>query len=141
MQAKNLLDVERVGGDQPFLAGIAPRALEPGDVFVAGDVGIFAVDALSGPVGDPVGRVAPETAWCRMCRAAESAARPGSFAATAQACDIGAHSVPRHRVASAAIAMGSSWRVGADGFEIVLVGEIGIGSAGEAVAQHVASWR
>ena len=41
-----------------FCAGIAAAPLEPRDVFVAGDEGIFAVDALAGPVCDPVGRIA-----------------------------------------------------------------------------------
>jgi hypothetical protein len=33
-----------------------PRAFQPCDIFVAGHIGILAVDALAGPIGGPVGR-------------------------------------------------------------------------------------
>ena len=40
--------------------------------------------------------------------------------------------------ARAARAMGSSWRVGADGFKIMLIGEVGVGAAGKTGAEDVA---
>ena len=41
-------------------AGVAAAREQPADVLVAGDEGVFGVDALAGPVGDPVGRAFEE---------------------------------------------------------------------------------
>ena len=57
MQTENLFHVERVAGDETLLARIVPVALDPGDVFIAGYVGVFAVNALTGPISHPLRRV------------------------------------------------------------------------------------
>src|SRR5262249_15343796 len=49
VQPQNVVHIEAVGSDEEFLPWIAPALLEPPDVFVARDVRIFAVSALSGP--------------------------------------------------------------------------------------------
>ena len=49
--------VEAVGGDEALGAGILAARIEPGDVLVAGEEGVFGVDALAGPLGYPVGGV------------------------------------------------------------------------------------
>src|ERR1700691_508594 len=54
MQAKDLVDVERVGGDDQFAVRIAAAGLQPSDIFIAGYIRIFAVNALASPVGGPV---------------------------------------------------------------------------------------
>ena len=38
------------------LARVAATALKPGDIFITGEPGIFAVDALAGPIRYPIGR-------------------------------------------------------------------------------------
>ena len=70
VKREDAVDVERVRGDKALLARVASVLLQPCDVFVAGNERILAVDALAGPVGDPVGGVVAGTGWCRMCRAA-----------------------------------------------------------------------
>ena len=40
--------------------GSRPRCSSHCDVFVTGNKGVLAVDALAGPVGHPVGRIAQE---------------------------------------------------------------------------------
>ena len=55
VQGDDVVDVEAVGGDEALAAGILAALQQPGDVLVAGDEGVFGVDALAGPVGDPVG--------------------------------------------------------------------------------------
>src|SRR5208282_529018 len=55
VQAENVIHVEGVGSDQALLLRISAARLEPLNVFIAGDVGILAVDALARPVGRPVG--------------------------------------------------------------------------------------
>ncbi len=66
MEGENAIHVEGVGRDEPFAPRVAPVLLQPLDVFVAGNKGVFAVDALPGPVGHPVGRVAEELG-CTEC--------------------------------------------------------------------------
>ncbi len=56
MQSENLIDIQRVGSDEQLVASVPSARFEPCDVFVASDVGVFAVDALASPVGDPVRR-------------------------------------------------------------------------------------
>src|SRR5436305_15153836 len=55
MQPQDRVHIEHVGSDQEFLARITSSLLEPFDVLVPGHIRIFAVGALAGPVGDPVG--------------------------------------------------------------------------------------
>src|SRR5215470_10120856 len=54
VQAEDLIDVETIGRDEKLFFRIAALVLEPANVFVAGDVGVFAVDTLARPVGGPV---------------------------------------------------------------------------------------
>src|SRR5260370_26701186 len=55
VQAENLVTVERVGCGHKLVMGIASTGLQPFDIFIAGYIRIFAVDALPGPIGGPVG--------------------------------------------------------------------------------------
>ena len=56
VEADDVVDVEAVGGDEALLARVFAALQQPGDVLVAGDEGIFGVDALTGPMRDLVGR-------------------------------------------------------------------------------------
>ena len=51
--------VEGVGGDEALGVRVFAAGFEPGDVLVAGEEGVFGVDALAGPFGRPLG------AWAR----------------------------------------------------------------------------
>src|SRR5580693_132487 len=53
MQAQYVVDIERVGSDDEFARRVSTVRLQPGDIFVPGRIGTFAVDALSGPIGRP----------------------------------------------------------------------------------------
>src|SRR5271169_5859891 len=57
VQAEDVIDVECVGGDDELVTRVSPATLEPLNIFVAGNVGILAVDALTGPIGGPVGGI------------------------------------------------------------------------------------
>src|ERR1039458_1976769 len=57
VQSEDVMDIERIGGDDELLLRISTARLKPRNVFVACDVGIFAVDTLPGPIGHPVGGV------------------------------------------------------------------------------------
>ena len=70
VQAEDVINVERIGGDDQLLAWIPAAGLEPRDIFISGYIRIFAVDALAGPIGGPVGCARRGIAWFRKCRAA-----------------------------------------------------------------------
>ena len=108
MQAENGIHVQGVGSDEKFLLRIAMVLFKPGDVLVAGDVGIFAVGALAGPASNPVRSIAKEL------RGAEGIGKKDEqFAAIGllpkfEEAILRAVSVPLRSLASAARAMGSS---------------------------------
>src|SRR5579863_3819257 len=56
VEAEDLVHVEGVGRDDQFLFWVAAASLEPLYIFVAGHVGILAINALAGPVDGPSGR-------------------------------------------------------------------------------------
>ena len=64
MEAKDGVDIESVGRNQQFLSWISSMTLEPSYVLISGNVWVFAVDVLAGPVCDPVG-----SALEKLCRA------------------------------------------------------------------------
>src|ERR1700678_3473424 len=57
MQPEDVIDVECIRGDNQLVLRVAAMTLKPFDVFITGDVRILAVDALSGPIGGPAGRI------------------------------------------------------------------------------------
>ena len=124
--------VEAVGGDEALGARILAALEEPGDVFVAGEKGIFGVGALTGPVGYPVGCAFEELGGAEgvgqkdeelvvvaLTPEFEDFVLRGAEVFVGAARGQGGHG------------HGEFVGVGADGFEIVLVGEGGVGGAGE----------
>ena len=134
MQLENLLDIEAVGRDEALLARVAAARVEPADVLVSGDDGVLGVDALAGPVGDPVGRALEELGgaegvWQKDQQLAAVALLPKLQHAVLRGVESGVV------VGERGHGHGKLVRVGAHGFEVVLVGEEGVGGAGEAGAE------
>lgn len=137
VKAENLVHVERVGGDEELLAGVAAPLLQPRDVFVPGDVRVLAVGALAGPVGDPVRRTTEELGGAEgVGQEDEQFAVIGLLPEFEEAILRGPALLVRAGEGSER--HGQLVGVRADGFEIVLVGEIGVGGAAEAGSEGVA---
>src|ERR1700679_3456803 len=124
--------VEAVGGDEALGAGVLAAGLKPGDVLVAGEEGVFGVDALAGPVSYPVGCVGEELGGAEGV--GEEDEELVVVGLTPEFEDVVL------RVAEGVVGAlrgegghghGELVGVGADGFEIVLVGEGGVGGSGE----------
>src|SRR5580658_3828711 len=58
MQTKNLINIQRIRGDEQLLLRIASARLQPRDVFIACDIWILAVRALARPFRHPLRSVA-----------------------------------------------------------------------------------
>ena len=98
-------------------------ALQPGNVFVAGHVGILAVDTLAGPVGHPVRRVAQEL------RGAEGVRQKNQQLALVTLLPQLQQTVLRGAQLLVVAGQrghghGQLVAIGADGFKIVLVSEV-----------------
>ena len=91
-----------------LLAGSRPRALQPRDVFVPGDIGILAVDALAGPIGRPVRRAFQKLRGAEGVGQHDAQLAVVGSAATSRARDTAKPSAIRHPGASAASTMGIS---------------------------------
>ncbi len=124
------VSIERVGGDEEFLAGIAAAGFEPGDVLVTGEEGILAVGALAGPVGDPVGSILEELGRAEGVRKDDEELTVIGLLPEFEEAVLGGFQL-FVVVGKGGEGHGEFVGVGADGFEVVLVGEIGVGSAFE----------
>ncbi len=121
---------------------IPAATLEPLDIFVACDVGIFAVDALAGPIGCPVGSVVEKLRGAKSIRQhdAESAfvgGLPQLEDAVLRSSHGGVVIVGRQCGEDHGDFVG----VGSNGFQIMLMGEKGIGSSGESGCRDSLPWR
>src|SRR5579859_3032177 len=133
VQAKNCVGVKPIRGDKKFLTRVAAAFFEPGNVFVAREKRILAVRALTGPVRHPIRSVVEELSGAESVgKQDEQFALIGLLPHFQQAVlrRLEFVAVSRHRRQG----HGQLMRVCAYRLEVVLIGQIGIGSAAEGVA-------
>src|SRR5580700_2085144 len=137
VQTEDGVDIQGVRGDETLLTRIAVAFLKPSDVLVASEKRVFAVSTLAGPIGDPVWGILKELGGAiGVGEQDEQFAAVGLLPELEEAVLGGltllvgmGHGGEGH---------GKLVGVGTDGFDVVVIGHVGVGGAGESGAEDVA---